>query len=55
MGRKNWSDKSKIIITNLNHNKRPVSAVADNVEVRNAKKIIIKVNKIKNSICYTTK
>ena len=41
------SDKSKIIITNLNHNKRPVSAVADNVEVRNAKKIIIKVNKNK--------
>tara|TARA_Y100000591_G_scaffold256160_1_gene228110 strand:- start:260 stop:1027 length:768 start_codon:yes stop_codon:yes gene_type:complete len=41
------SDKSKIIITNLNHTKRPVSAVADNVEVRNAKKIIIKVNKNK--------
>tara|TARA_B100000029_G_scaffold322819_1_gene315189 strand:- start:44 stop:823 length:780 start_codon:yes stop_codon:yes gene_type:complete len=39
------SDKSKISIINLNHNKRPVSAVADNFEVRNAKKIKIKVNK----------
>ena len=41
------SDKSKIIIINLNPIKRPISAVADNVEVRNAKKIIIKVNKNK--------
>ena len=39
------SDKSKIIIKNLNPFKRPISAVADNVEVRNAKKIIIKTNK----------
>ena len=47
------SDKSKIIITNLNPLKRPVSAVADNVEVRNAKKIIIKVqNKIKFNLLY---
>ena len=47
------SDNSKIIITNLNPNKRPVSAVADNVEVRNAKKIIIKVqNKIKFNLLY---
>ena len=37
------SDKSKVIITNLNPKKRPVSAVADNIEVRNAKKISIKV------------
>ena len=29
----------KIIITNLNPYKRPVSAVADNVEIRNAKKV----------------
>ena len=43
------SDKSKVIITNLNPSKRPVSAVADNLEVRNAKKIIINV-KIKNKI-----
>ena len=32
------SDKSKIIIKNLNPTKRPISAVADNIEVRNAKK-----------------
>ena len=47
------SDKSKIVITNLNSSKRPVSAVADNVEVRNAKKIIIKIeNKIKFNLLY---
>ena len=47
------SDKSKIIITNLNSNKRPVSAVADNIEIRNAKKIIIKVQKkIKFKLLY---
>ena len=47
------SDKSKVIITNLNPKKRPVSAVADNVEVRNAKKIIVKVlNKIKFNLLY---
>jgi len=39
------SERSKIIITNLNPKKRPISAVADNVEVRNAKKIFIKINK----------
>ena len=39
------SDKSKITIRNLNSKKRPISAVADNIEVRNAKKIIIKTNK----------
>ena len=32
------SDKSKIIIKNLNPTKRPISAVADNLEIRNAKK-----------------
>ena len=47
------SDKSKITIKNLNPNKRPISAVADNVEVRNAKKIIIKTNKkIKFNLLY---
>ena len=47
------SDKSKIIITNLNPSKRPVSAVADNIEVRNAKKIIIYVqNKIRFNLLY---
>ena len=39
------SDKSKIVINNLNHLKRPISAVADNIEFRNAKSIIIKSNK----------
>ncbi len=38
-------DKSKIIIKNINPKKRPVSAVADNVEVRNATTITIKINK----------
>ena len=32
------SDKTKISILNLNSKKRPISAVADNIEVRNAKK-----------------
>ena len=39
------SDKFKIIIKNLDENKRPISAVADNFEVRNAKIIIIEANK----------
>ena len=38
------SHKSKIIIRNLNSKKRPISAVADNIEVRNAKDIIVKTN-----------
>ena len=47
------SDRSKITITNLNPKKRPISAVADNVEVRNAKNIIIKTNqKIKFNLLY---
>jgi len=47
------SDKSKVIITNLDPKKRPISAVADNVEIRNAKKIIIKVQtKIKFNLLY---
>ena len=39
------NDKSKIIIRNLDENKRPISAVADNFEVRNAKIIRIESNK----------
>ena len=39
------SDKSNITIKNLNPQKRPISAVADNTEVRNAKNIVIKINK----------
>ena len=47
------SDKSKIVIQNLNPKKRPISAVADNIEVRNAKSIIIKTNqKIKFNLLY---
>ena len=39
------SEKSKINIKNLNVNKRPISAVADNFEVRNVKNVNIKINK----------
>ena len=47
------SDKSKIVITNLNPSKRPVSAVADNLEIRNAIKITIYIqNKIKFNLLY---
>jgi NAD+ kinase len=47
------SDRAKITIKNLNHTKRPISAVADNLEVRNAKLIIVKTNKkIKFNLLY---
>ncbi|WP_440670641.1 NAD kinase [Candidatus Pelagibacter sp. HIMB1483] len=47
------SDKSKIVIRNLNPKKRPISAVADNIEVRNAKNIIIATNqRIKFNLLY---
>ncbi|MBD1161169.1 NAD kinase [Pelagibacterales bacterium SAG-MED15] len=50
---KTVSDKSKILIFNLNDKKRPISAVADNNEVRNAKKIKIEINKkIKFNLLY---
>jgi NAD+ kinase len=39
------SDKSKIVIKNLDKNKRPISAVADNFEVRNVETITIQSNK----------
>ena len=39
------SDKSKIVVNNLNIKKRPISAVADNYEVRNVKKIKIETDK----------
>ena len=46
-------DKLKITITNLNPIKRPISAVADNLEVRNAKSISIQTNnKIKFNLLY---
>ena len=47
------SDKSNIVIKNLNPSKRPISAVADNLEVRNAKSISIKTNnKVKFNLLY---
>ena len=47
------SDVSKIVIKNLNPEKRPISAVADNIEIRNAKSIHIKINhKIKFKLLY---
>tara|TARA_S200000501_G_scaffold244553_1_gene228928 strand:+ start:40 stop:810 length:771 start_codon:yes stop_codon:yes gene_type:complete len=46
-------DKLKIVITNLNSTKRPISAVADNLEVRNAKSISVQTNnKIKFNLLY---
>jgi len=47
------NEKTKIVIKNLNYIKRPISAVADNLEVRNAKSIIVKTNyKIKFNLLY---
>jgi len=43
------SDKSKILIKNLDINKRPINAVADNFEVRNVKTVKIRANK---KICF---
>ncbi|MDC0926446.1 NAD kinase, partial [Candidatus Pelagibacter sp.] len=39
------NDKFKIKITNLYPTKRPISSVADNLEIRNAKTITVKINK----------
>ena len=49
------NDKSKITIKNLDENKRPISATADNFEVRNVKKIIIKANKKISFILFYNK
>ena len=47
------SHKSKITIKNLNPKKRPISAVADNIEVRNAKDVTVKTNQnIKFNLMY---
>ena len=47
------SYKSRIIIKNLNPKKRPISAVADNIEVRNAKDVIVSSNhNIKFNLMY---
>ena len=49
-------EKSLIKIYNLNVKKRPISAVADNIEVRNAKFIQIKINKkLKFNLLYDKK
>ena len=39
------SSSSLVKIKNLNIKKRPVSVVADNIEVRNLKSVIIKISK----------
>ena len=39
------NDSSIIKIKNLNTKKRPISAVADNVEVRNIKSVNVKIQK----------
>ncbi len=47
------SDKKRVLITNLNPAKRPISAVADNIEVRNAKSVSIRTNqKIRFNLLY---
>ena len=47
------NDKSKITIKNLNPKKRPISAVADNIESRNAIVINVKIShKIKFNLLY---
>ena len=47
------SDRSIIEIINLNPSKRPISAVSDNIEVRNAKVITVRINnKIKFNLLY---
>ena len=47
------SYKSKITIKNLNPKKRPISAVADNIEVRNAKNITVNTkHNIKFNLMY---
>ena len=47
------NDKLSVTIKNLNITKRPISAVADNIEVRNAKTIQVKINrKIKFKLLY---
>jgi NAD+ kinase len=50
---KTISNKLKILIKNLDIHKRPVAAVADNIEVRNIKSLLIKINKsIKINLLY---
>jgi len=47
------SSSSSIKIKNLNIKKRPVSVVADNVEVRNMRSVVVKINKsVKFKLLY---
>ena len=49
------SNKHVIKVTNLDITKRPVAAVADNVEIRNIKSLMIKTNKnIKINLLYNS-
>ena len=49
------NENSVVKIKNLNPLKRPISAVADNMEIRNAKQITIKINKkIRFNLLYDT-
>ena len=50
------SYRSKVTIKNLDPKKRPVSAVADNFEVRNINRVTVRVqNKIKFNLLYDKK
>jgi NAD+ kinase len=50
------SNNSTIKITNLDPKKRPIAAVADNIETRNIKSLSVKVNKkIKLTLLYDSK
>ena len=51
-GNGQWATKKGSTLA-YNSEKRPVSAVADNIEFRNVKKVIVKVqNKIKFNLLY---
>ena len=51
----NKLDLISSIIKNLNPKKRPISAVADNIEFRNAKTVMVKIdNKIKFNLLYNS-
>ena len=49
------SNQSKILIKNLDTKKRPVSAVADNIEIKNIKSVEIKLNKSKKFVLLYNK
>ena len=55
MERKNCKKNNIINITNLNTKKRPIAAVADNIEIRNVKKFKSKISKNLNISLFMTK